>query len=111
MDRVHSDPPPLENSRSQDQRLVWAFDFLFGLEEFFTPWFACTLWALVNGIANSETVIAGALGAGARELFACLAGLDELAFERPVLFPQFVFADDAHDLFVPIIVACGTLLQ
>jgi len=45
-------------------------------------------------------VIAGPLGAGARELLARLAGLKELALERSVLTPQFVFTDDAHALFL-----------
>lgn len=63
-----------------DQCLVWAFDFVFGLEEFFTPWFTCALGAFVNGIANSETVIAGPFGAGARKLLTRLARLEELAF-------------------------------
>jgi hypothetical protein len=83
-----------------DQWHFWIFDFLFGLDEFFTPRFACTLGALVNRISNSETVIAGSLGAGARELLASLAGFEELAFERSVLAPQFVFTDDAHALLL-----------
>ncbi len=78
---------PLRDSLKKDQWLVWAFDFLFGLEEFFTPWFACTLGALVNDVADSVTVIASPLGAGARELLAFLARFEEFAFERPVLFP------------------------
>jgi hypothetical protein len=45
-------------------------------------------------------VIAGPSGAGSRELLASLAGLEELAFERSVLVPQFVFTDDAHALLL-----------
>ena len=45
-------------------------------------------------------MIAGPLGAGARELLAFLAGLEELAFERTVLAPQFAFTDDAHRLLL-----------
>jgi hypothetical protein len=41
-------------------------------------------------------VIAGSLGAAAGELLASLAGLEELAFERPVFVPQFVFTNDAQ---------------
>jgi hypothetical protein len=70
-----------------DQQLVWAFDFIFGLQEFLTPWLAGALGALVDHVSNSETVIAGSFGAGARELLTCLAGLEELAFERSVLTP------------------------
>jgi hypothetical protein len=84
----------------RNQWLVWAFDFLFGLEEFFTPRFTCALGARANRAPNSETVIAGPLRAGGRELLAGLAGLEELAFERPVLVPQFVFTDDAHALLL-----------
>jgi hypothetical protein len=84
----------------RDQWLVWTFDFLFGLEEFFTPRFACALRALVNRAPNSEAVIAGPLGAGARELLASLAGLEELTFEHSVFAPQFVFTDDAHALLL-----------
>ena len=87
---------PLE----REQCPVWAFDFVFGLEEFFTPRFASALGALVNRVPNSETVIAGSLGAAAGELLASLAGLEELAFERSVLVPQFVFTDDAHALLL-----------
>lgn len=43
--------------------------------------------ALVDHVANSETVIAGSFGTGARELVTCLAGLEELTFERTVLAP------------------------
>jgi len=85
---------------ARGQCLVWTFDFLFGLEEFFTPRFACALGALVNRVPNSETVIAGSLRAGAGELLAFLARLKELAFERPVLIPQFVFTYDAHALLL-----------
>jgi hypothetical protein len=77
-----------------------AFDFLFGLEEFFTPRFACALGPHVNRVPNSEAVIAGPLGTSAGELLASLAGLEELAFERSVLVPQFVFTNDAHALLV-----------
>jgi len=45
-------------------------------------------------------VIAGPLRAGGRELLAGLAGLEELAFERSVLAPQFPFTDDAHALLL-----------
>jgi len=84
----------------RDQGLVWTFDFLFGLEEFFTPRFAGALGALVNRVPNRETVIAGSSGTAAGELLASLAGLEELAFERSVLAPQFVFTDDAHALLI-----------
>jgi hypothetical protein len=94
---VASDMDRLE----REQYLVWAFDLLFGLEEFFTPRFAGTLGALVNHVPNSETVIAGSLGAAAGEFLASLAGLEELAFKCPVLVPQFVFTDDAHALLLP----------
>jgi hypothetical protein len=82
----------------REQQLVWAFDFVFSLQEFFTPWFARALGALIDRVANSETVIAGSFGAGARELVTCLAGLEELAFERSVLAPQFALTDDARKL-------------
>jgi hypothetical protein len=62
--------------------------------------FASALGALVNRVPNSETVIAGSLGAAAGELLASLAGLEELAFERSVLVPKFVFTDDAHALLL-----------
>jgi hypothetical protein len=99
----------------RERCLVWTFDFLFGLEEFFTPGFACALGALVNRVPNRETVIAGSLGAAAGELLASLAGLEELAFERPVLVPQFVFTNDAHALLVttqlsPLSFASGAVL-
>jgi len=91
---------PLWIRLERDQWLVWTFDFLFGLEEFLTPRFAGALGALVNRVPNRETVIAGSLGAAAGELLASLAGLEELAFERSVLVPQFVFTDDAHALLL-----------
>jgi hypothetical protein len=94
---------PLEGN----YRLVWAFDFIFGFEKFFTPWFAHALGALVDHIANSKTVIAGPLGAGAREPLASLAGLEKLAFEGPVLAPQFAFTDDAHALLLPTQLTIG----
>jgi hypothetical protein len=71
----------------RDQQLVRAFDFAFGLLEFFTPWFARALGALIDRVANSETVIAGSFGAGARKLVTGLAGLEELAFQRSVFAP------------------------
>jgi hypothetical protein len=71
-----------------------------GLEEFLTPRFACAVGALVNRVPNSVTVIAGPLGTGAGEFLAFLADLEELAFERSVLVPQFVFTDDAHALLL-----------
>jgi hypothetical protein len=71
----------------RDHQLVWTFDFVLGLQEFFSPWLARALGALVDHVANSETVIAGSFGARARELLTCLAGLEELAFERSVLAP------------------------
>ena len=46
--------------------------------------------------AKGETVITGPLGTGAGEFLTLLAGLEEFAFKRTVLFPQFVFANDAH---------------
>jgi hypothetical protein len=69
------------------QQLVRAFDFALGLQEFFAPWFGRALGALIDRVANSETVIAGSFGAGARELVAHLARLEQLALERPVLVP------------------------
>jgi hypothetical protein len=69
------------------QPLVWAFDFVLGIEEFFTPWLACALGALVNHVAHSEAVIAGPVGAGPRELIACLAGREGLNLEGPVFAP------------------------
>jgi hypothetical protein len=66
---------------------AWAFDFVFGLQEFLTPWFARAFRALVDRAANGETVIARPFRAGARELLARLAGFEELAFERSVLVP------------------------
>jgi hypothetical protein len=84
----------------RDQQLVRAFDFAFGLQEFFSPWFARALGALVDHVADSETVIASSFGAGARELVTCLAGLEELAFERPVLAPQFALTHDTHNLLL-----------
>jgi hypothetical protein len=75
--------PPLV----RDPQLVGAFDFVLGLQEFFTPWFARALGALVDHVANGETVIAGSFGAPARELLTCLAGFEKLAFESPVLAP------------------------
>jgi hypothetical protein len=71
----------------RDEPLVWAFDFVLGIEEFFTPWLACALGALVNHVAHCETVIAGPLGAGSRELIACLAGLEKFNREGPVFAP------------------------
>jgi hypothetical protein len=79
-----------------DQHLVWAFDFVLGLQELFTPWLAGALGTLVNRVADRETVVAGTLGAGARKLLACLAGLEELAFECSVLAPKFALTDDAN---------------
>jgi hypothetical protein len=70
-----------------EHQLVWTFDFVFGLQEFFTPWLARALGALVDHVANSETVIAGSVGTQARELLTCLAGLEELAFKLSVLAP------------------------
>jgi hypothetical protein len=71
----------------RDQRLVWAFDFLFRLQEFFAPRFAVALRTLVNRVANSVTVIAGSFGAVARKLLTFLARLRELAFQIPVFAP------------------------
>jgi hypothetical protein len=56
------------------------------------------------------------LGAGARELLASLADLEELAFERSVLAPQFVFTDDAHALllttqFLPLWAVLGRVVH
>jgi hypothetical protein len=70
----------------REELLVWAFDFVLGLEEFFTPRLACALGTLVNRVAHSETVIAGPLRAGPRELIACLAGHEELKLEGPLLY-------------------------
>jgi hypothetical protein len=83
-----------------EHQLVGPFDFVLGLQEFFTPWLARTLGALVDHVANGETVIAGSFGATARELLARPAGLEELAFECPVLVPQFVLTHDAHNLLL-----------
>ena len=47
-------------------------------------------------VADGETVIAGSVGAQARELLTCLAGLEELAFERSVLAPQFTLTRDSR---------------
>jgi hypothetical protein len=108
---------PTRRPLKREQLLVWTFDFGFGLEEFFTPWFAYALGALVDRIANRETVIARSFGAVARKLATGLAGLEELAFERSMLLPEFVFTDDAHDLlptadlFSATILADETLLQ
>jgi hypothetical protein len=74
-------------SLERKRHLVWAFDLVFGLEEFFTPLLACTLGALVNRIADRETVITSAFRAGSMEPFTRLAWFEELAFERPVLAP------------------------
>ncbi|HEY2468411.1 MAG TPA: hypothetical protein VGI45_11340 [Terracidiphilus sp.] len=71
----------------RDQRLVGAFNFFFGVEEFLAPWSAGALGAFVDRIADGVTVVAGSFGAVAGELVARLAGLEELAFERPVLVP------------------------
>jgi hypothetical protein len=90
---------PLESlgkKLERHQRLVWAFDFLFGIEKLFTPWFANAFGALVNRVAYSETVVAGSLGTGSGKLLASPTRLEKFSFERSVLFPQFVFADDAH---------------
>jgi hypothetical protein len=80
----------------REQCLVWIFDFFFGFEESCAPRFADALGTLVDRATNSETVIAGSFGAGAGEFLALLARLEELAFERSVFVPQFVFTDDAH---------------
>jgi hypothetical protein len=45
-------------------------------------------------------VIAGSFGAVAGELAAGLAGLEELAFELSMLFPEFVLTDDTHSLLL-----------
>lgn len=56
-------------------------------------------------------MIAGPLGAGTGELLASFAGLEELAFERSVLAPQFVFTDDAHALLLTTqLLASGAVL-
>jgi hypothetical protein len=84
----------------REHHFIRALDFVFGLQKFVAPWFAGALGALVDGAANSETVIARSFGTGAGELLASLAGLEELVFERSVLIPQFVFTDDAHALLL-----------
>jgi hypothetical protein len=71
----------------REQQLVWAFDFVLGFQKFFAPLFASALGALVDRAANRVTVIAGSFRAGAGELLTCLARLEELAFQRSVLFP------------------------
>jgi hypothetical protein len=83
------------------QNLVWTLDFLFRIQEFFAPWFAYAFGTLVDGIADGETVVAGAIVIGARKLLTSLAGLKEFAFDRAVLVPQFFFANDAHGLLLP----------
>jgi hypothetical protein len=80
----------------RQQQLVGALNFVFSLEEFFTPRLACALGALIDRVVNSETVIASSIGAGTRELLTSFAGLKELAFEGSVLAPQLAFTDDAH---------------
>jgi hypothetical protein len=87
-------PPALE----RELQLVWAFDFVFSLEEFLAPWLARALGALVDHVANSETVIAGSVGAQSRELLTCLAGLEELTFKRSMLAPEFALTHNAHNL-------------
>jgi hypothetical protein len=82
----------------RNHQLVWAFNFVLGLQEFFTAWLARALGALIDRVANGVTVIAGSFGARARKLLTGLAGLEELAFERSVLAPQFAFTHDAHNL-------------
>jgi hypothetical protein len=64
----------------REHQFIRAFDFVFGLQKFVAPWFAGALGALVDGAANSETVIARSFGAGAREFLTSFAGLEELAF-------------------------------
>jgi hypothetical protein len=64
----------------REHQFIRALDFVFGLQKFVAPWFAGALGALVDGAANSETVIARSFGAGAREFLTSLAGLEELAF-------------------------------
>jgi hypothetical protein len=89
-------PKPTSSLLERKQLLVRAFDFLFGLQEFLAPRFARALGALVDRIANCVTVIAGSFGTGARKLLAGFARLEELAFQRSVLIPEFVLANDAH---------------
>jgi hypothetical protein len=71
----------------RDHQLVWTFDFVLGLQEFFTPWLARALGTLVDRVANGVTVITSSFGARARKFLTCLAGLEELTFERSVLAP------------------------
>src|SRR5690348_7875586 len=42
----------LRDSLEGEEHLVWAFDFLFGLQEFFAPRFSHALGTLVNRVAN-----------------------------------------------------------
>jgi hypothetical protein len=84
----------------REQQFVRTFNFLFGLQEFFAPWFARALGALVDRVADGEAVIAGPFGTGAGKLFTFLAGFEELAFEHPMLLPQFVLTDDAHNILL-----------
>src|ERR1700676_3527433 len=71
----------------RDHQFIRALDFVFSLQKFVAPWFAGALWALVDGTANSETVIARSFGAGAREFLTSFAGLEKLGFSRSVLSP------------------------
>ena len=77
----------LGKTLERHQRVVGAFDFRFGLEKFFTPWFASALGALVNRVADSETVVAGPFGTGSGKLLASFTRLEKFSFERSVLFP------------------------
>jgi hypothetical protein len=97
---LHPRTSQVVGALERDHQLVWTFDFVLGLQEFFTPWLARALGALVDHAANGKTVIAGSFGARARELLTCLAGLEELVFERSVFAPQFALTHDAHNLLL-----------
>jgi hypothetical protein len=61
----------------REHQFVRALDFVFGLQKFFTPWFARALGARVDGVANREAVIAGSPRAVARKLLTSLAGFEK----------------------------------
>jgi hypothetical protein len=84
----------------REHKLVGALDFVFGLQKFFTPWFAHAFGALVDGVANREAVIAGSIRTVARKLLTFLAGFEKRAIELSMLFPEFVFTNDAHSLLL-----------
>jgi hypothetical protein len=84
----------------REHQFVRALDFVFGLQKFFTPWFARALGALVDRVANREAVIAGSIRTVAWKLLTFLAGFEKHAIELSMLFPEFVFTNDAHSLLL-----------